>query len=583
MSFLKNFFALNKSGNGKFIYNFLLSLSISLFIFAPDYTLLLLGKISFVKNTPIIIALFLFSFLLAFSGKILQTILVLFILVIQIMNVGYLVYSGMQIGPTEIDLAFYEKGDVLMLSNILPFLWLVPVFFVPFGLILFLMIKYRHKMLFSPFCFIVVVLVVIWMFQREYNKSFSRAQPYPSRMTIHNSLNIFPYVITHIGKIENVKIPKEFVKTYDITKVKEDTPRLIVMIYGESTNWVEMKLLNEKLDRNTTPKLIEMFNKDKDRHLAMRAIGSGASTTSAHPLFWNMINTPTDVNKIIMTKKQNIIELAKKNGYKTHFISAQVNKYIEIAGNSPDDVVSAESPLHIKSFQQKHDDHLIELFDKMDLSQGKHFVVLHPYACHTPYDDNWMQRGKDKYRVFNSNRKELGNIKRDEYHNCMLYLDDLLAKLFEMAKEKGADYIFFTPDHSEVISNEDGTPCIDKNCVYGHVAVDEKVIRIPFLAYSKDNFVEMKQSFSKHKITSHYEIGKYLAHLIGYEVVNPLECENDFYVHAPRALGDYQLMKLTRDDDKIIPIFKGVLSEFVAGGYNECGKGDIKTLVQKKK
>lgn len=572
MSFLKNFFALNKSGNGKFIYNFLLFLSISLFIFAPDYTLLLLGKISFVKNTPIIIALFLFSFLLAFSGKILQTILILFILVIQIMNVGYLVYSGMQIGPTEIDLAFYEKGDVLMLSNILPFLWLVPVFFVPFGLIVFLMVKYRHKMIFSPFCFIVVVLVVIWMFQRAYNKSFARTQPYPSRMTIHNSLDIFPYVITHIGKIENVKIPKEFVKTYDITKVKEDTPRLIVMIYGESTNWVEMKLLNEKLDRNTTPKLIEMFNKDKDRHLAMRAIGSGASTTSAHPLFWNMINTPTDVNKIIMTKKQNIIELAKKNGYKTHFISAQVNKYMEIAGNSPDDVVSAESPLHIKSFQQKHDDHLIELFEKMDLSQGKHFVVLHPYACHTPYDDNWMQRGKDKYRQFKSNSSEIGIQKRDEYHNCMLYLDDLLAKLFEMAKEKGADYIFFTPDHSEIISNEDGTPCIDKNCVYGHVAVDEKVIRIPFLAYSKDNFVEMKQSFSKHKITSHYEIGKYLAHLIGYEVVNPLECENDFYVHAPRALGNYQMMKLIRDNDKVLPVFQGNIQEFFEKEKNKCGK-----------
>ena len=66
------------------------------------------------------------------------------------------------------------------------------------------------------------------------------------------------------------------------------------------------------------------------------------------------------------------------------------NKYLEISGNAPDVVISSEDPLHIKSFQQQHDDHLIEIFEKTDLSQGKHFVVLHPYACHTPYDDNCL-------------------------------------------------------------------------------------------------------------------------------------------------------------------------------------------------
>ena len=100
-------------------------------------------------------------------------------------------------------------------------------------------------MYFSPICVVIIITLFCWLFKKGYEKSFSRTQPYPSRMTIHNSLNIFPYVIMHKGKVDVLKVPNEFVKLHEIKKITDKTPRLIVMIYGESTSWVEMKILND--------------------------------------------------------------------------------------------------------------------------------------------------------------------------------------------------------------------------------------------------------------------------------------------------------------------------------------------------
>ena len=537
VNILKRFFVIKKSENSKFIFNFLLFLAITIFVFTPDVFLAITHRATFVINQPIITAIILGCFFLAFSGKIAILLFLLFVLIIQIMNVGYLCYSGMQIGPTEIVLAFEEVGDIK--DSISQYLFLTPIFFIPFALILFLIIKFKNRMIFSPLCFVIFICAIIFVFYNANKKTFAKAQAYPVRLTIHNSLNTFPYVIVKGGKFERVKIPESAIINYKIEKNNQETPRIILLFLGETISWADLKILNEKLDRNTTPNIEKIFNIDNNKHwLKMRAIGSGICTTSAHHLFYNLINTPTDINKITVSKKQNIYELAKQNGYKTHYLANQPNKYLEISGSNPEDVIVNESIAHIKSFQTIRDDHLIELFKKLDLSQGKHFVV--------------------------------------GYHNCLLYWDDLMSQLFEMAKEKGADYIFFTPDHGEMVSNLDGTICSDKKCKFGHCFMDERVVRIPFLAYSKDenNFIKMKEYFTQNQITSHYEISKFIAELFGYKIENPKECKNEFYVHDGRALANYKVIKTIREGDKINVVFRGTINELYEKKMNECGAID---------
>ena len=151
-----------------------------------------------------------------------------------------------------------------------------------------------------------------------------------------------------------------------------------------------------------------------------------------------------------------------------------------------------------------------------------------------------------------------------------------MSQMFEMAKEKGADYIFFTPDHGEMVSNLDGTICSDKKCKFGHCFMDERVVRIPFLAYSKDenNFTKMKEYFTQNQITSHYEISKFIAELFGYKIENPKECKNEFYVHDGRALANYKVIKTIREGDKINVVFRGTINELYEKKMNECGAVD---------
>ena len=116
--------------------------------------------------------------------------------------------------------------------------------------------------------------------------------------------------------------------------------------------------------------------------------------------------------------------MAKENGYKTHWISSQENNNVEYGGIVADNVVTSMG-IHALKIKKEGDWFLLDLFKNLDLSQGKHFVVVQFKTPHLPY--SWNYRGHPEFEKFKAEPAKVSKTSA-EYHNAMLMADELISK-----------------------------------------------------------------------------------------------------------------------------------------------------------
>lgn len=201
-----------------------------------------------------------------------------------------------------------------------------------------------------------------------------------------------------------------------------------VLIIGESERTANMSIYG--YPRDTTPELI----KQKQQLLLFRnAVAAAPVTIMAVPL---AMTADTVEKRDPLKYSDNIINIANKAGYDTHWYSRQGK------GGAHNNVIAGIAMnAHQHEWVDKgYDEALLPLLDEALKKPGKKLIVLHLYGSHEPA----CQRFPANQNVFN------GGSKADDcYDNSVRYTDTLMGKVFRALENTRSSVMYFS-DHGLV-------------------------------------------------------------------------------------------------------------------------------------
>ena len=517
MMFIKRFFI--KSNELSCIrHHIFYTIVLFIMMFVPDVVLNCTGRTNIVINQFIVFLLLLFCALSSFTGCIVKCLTLLSLFLTQIVSVNYVIIAGQQIESFVI-LQALKNIDVVF-DNFSQTWWLILVILLPFVFLVVYSILFRKQFLFSFFSIICVLSIFGYLFyscalSSNQSKSYSK----PTRMIFYNNANIFPYFLTHL-KEKPYKVKSEFTKANDITNNTNKKPNIIVLVLADNIGTDSLSLFNKKLHFNTTPRLSRMINKDKKSFFLSNSISSAFDSNSSLTKLFHLLYTGANVNEIVKKQKQSLFELAKKSGYKTHWIGYDKFSTLEKIGIYADDIKVAFDIRYYNNFAKWQDDYLIDLFRGLELNKGKHFVVIHTKtATKCTKDGDYITNYKHHGEAFAEIKNEQTGIQsvKDSYENSIIYLDYLIESFLEIAKRKNVDYLFFTSSTGIDIDNLRDVKSV-------------KSLNVPFISYTKEqNIGSVEKYFQNIKLTQ-YTFDKYIAWLLGYDITNYYEENDKFYI-----------------------------------------------------
>lgn len=516
----------------RFQYNFIFAVLFTFAAILPDYVMQYSSVHSRVAFDPVFLASFtLFGFFLSLSGRTAFCAVTLFLFVCQIIQLNYMAYSGRPISPVDIHKIFVEFPDIWSSGmGAIKDVWFVtPMLFLTFGGTAYFFFKYRKQLGFSFLALLIVIGAVASKPERASRKTLKHFLPAETRNSIHNSWNTFSYYLVK-GRLlpETPVVPEGTYLPVKAEKINKKTPRIIVFIMGESMSYEHMGLFG--YFRDTTPHLSKM--KKDPNFVYVKGVSSAVSTHSALPIFFDVMNEPGNLD-VLKKDPVNLFRLAKLAGYKTHWISAQdaKNTY-SIGTDSIDDLRTKETTPFL--YEKFREDFLVTRFKDLDLSSGKHFVVLHFRTVHSPYWENYEHRADDfsKYPTEDGSRSErLVNA----YDNAVLYTDSIIHDIFKIFKDKEKkDGVFMmTSDHGQLLG---------QHGLYGHNILKRETVLVPFMLYMEKPDKKIYKELKGKKYITHNEMGELLAGMMGWKINNPNKKNGEFFVHGNDIFTDYPLM-----------------------------------------
>jgi heptose-I-phosphate ethanolaminephosphotransferase len=315
-----------------------------------------------------------------------------------------------------------------------------------------------------------------------------------------------------------VCLDKIAVKKYFPYKVIDSGDKLdksvtIVYIIGESMNYGHMSLFG--YPRDTTPHLRNLS--EDPTFYWTKGISGGTVTMSSCRFMMNIVREP-DNSFFKCANITNLFMFAKSRGFRTFYLSAQTEHLLtSIAGVPYIDVLQTKDSNLAKAKVLK-ERYLHDLLDRQTFDDDRNFIVLHQWCIHAPYNSypSVKQFGGAK------------DLRIDEYDSAMTYNDEIIASLFNrFNKQKhGKFYVIYASDHSELLG---------ENGLFGHGHLVKEGADIPVMIQSNDE-IFMNRIRKIHRI-NHFEIATEVARLLGYEIKNPNEEQDIFYISGPEYSG----------------------------------------------
>lgn len=523
----------------RFKYNLIFAFLFASALILPDYALRFSSvhlRIGF--DVVFFSALAVFGFFLSLSGRAVFLSVSAVLFACQTVQLHYTAYSGRPLNPVDIHKIFSEFPDIWAAgTGDLKDVWFVmPLLLATFGGTAFFFFKYGKRLGFSVFAVAVVLCALAAKPERASRKSLKHFLPAATRNTVHNSLNTFSYYLVK-GRSLPLKavVPQGLYRPVFAKRKEGETPRVVMLVMGESLTFGHMGVFG--YSRPTTPFLSEM--KSNPDFLFAKGVSSAVSTHSALPIFFDLMNEPGNLD-VLKDDPVNLFRLAKKAGYKTHWLSAQDAKNTHSIGVVHiDDLRTSETaPVLFSRFRE---DYLLHLLEKLDLSEGRHFVVLHFRTAHSPYESNYAHR-KPEFSKYPTNGGNRRTRMVNAYDNAVLYTDSIIRRAFEIFKQKEPDGGVFmvTSDHGQLLG-EDG--------LFGHNIFKREAFSVPFIIYMAHSDKKIYDSLKRRQFVSHYRMGTVLADVMGWEIVNPNCRDEEFFIHGNDIFTDYPLMTGTFGKD----------------------------------
>ncbi|MEY6460078.1 sulfatase-like hydrolase/transferase [Neisseria gonorrhoeae] len=191
--------------------------------------------------------------------------------------------------------------------------------------------------------------------------------------------------------------------------------------------------------------------------------------------------------------------------YETYFYSAQAENQMAILnliGKKWIDHLIQPTQLGYGNGDNMPDEKLLPLFDKINLQQGRHFIVLHQRGSHAPYGA--LLQPQDK--VFGE-----ADI-ADKYDNTIHKTDQMIQTVFEqLQKQPDGNWLFaYTSDHGQYVRQD----------IYNQGTVQPDSYIVPLVLYSPDKAVQQaaNQAFAPCEIAFHQQLSTFLIHTLGYDM-----------------------------------------------------------------
>ncbi|MBO6281918.1 MAG: sulfatase-like hydrolase/transferase [Alphaproteobacteria bacterium] len=380
-------------------------------------------------------------------------------------------------------------------------------------------------------------LVVLYMALHKPYRALSHSkgiwyfQPSITRPSLRNSISTFSYFFFRYLPDGYQTLSVEY-KPYTVAPSEKSETENILLIFGESLYAPHLQIYG--YNRETFPLMAQRIKNNSDWKISL-GISGGIATATSSLLFFNGVREPANMNEV-NAKTANLFRLAKQAGFKTYYFSNQESRLTMSYGmKNLDKVVTND--MRLLFFSRYHDEGLAKLLHEVDFSKGKNFVVLHMRSPHSPFENRYKGR-EDEFEKFKpaAESKDKFEYYQNTYDNALLYTDMVINKMVEEFENLNGDKkhsIYITADHGELF-NYDG--------MYGHNNLVIEQAKVPF-------FMKKKNSEDLPSVLSYIQIGKIIAGDFGFNIINPNEEDNVFYIHGNNIDFPYDYIKYRIDDN----------------------------------
>lgn len=474
------------------------------------YAVVLSLNLLLIKNTKIFYTLTISLLLLIFSGFF------------------YYLFFGRYFVGFDIMMLFYESEDIFIgfISSFFSYWYLFVIMIIAFFGIYYIR-KLSKGLLKSNWYILIFTIVLSVIPYRIYKVGSEYSLPNSVHYMYFNNLKSFFSFFIDVLPRSNRQL-KTF-KPYEITKTRDINDKTtVIFIMGESWNPDHFSLFGYK--RDTTPNLNKMV-KDKNFYFN-KALSYSVATRISNSGFFNLQKEPENF-LLQQSKEANLFKFAKQAGFKNTFISAQsLTAFPNIGIEYVDNIFYKDKArLDIHKYG---DWYSIKKLKTIPLTD-KNFIAIQTRLAHSPYKKAYAHYSEvcEKFNDDNIDKRI------NEYDNGIFCLDMFLKEIFDFANGlDGKVYVVMVSDHGELFG---------ENNIWGHCFLDRLVANIPFILWSKNVPNKEFDYIKSLSIPSHYDIGKFVLSLFGYNLKNPNSPENILYVNGMDMTGMEGFKTFKRD------------------------------------
>lgn len=538
----------------KLITNILLAVIGTIVVFLPDYLFALFESYIVPEIDLEYAALICFLCFGLISTKntklIIFTILILAIL--EIIQLSHLAYFGVQIFPRTFGWMFSESKDVIevVIDEAADLVYAPLVVLVPYSLFVTILLFGNQKRLIIPFSYLPIVITISLLAYNLYADEIPRRDCFPDkrRDTFRNVIYASMSYAVHdliVNKVLNSDLKAAQSKLEYKPYVVENKGILhdkltIVVIIGESITHRHMGLFG--YHRDTTPKLNSL--KDNTDFIYKKSVASGVNTYVGFTFFMNLQRDPRNYD-VVLSNRYNLLNLAKKNAFKTVFVSSQTGVAAYMPRRYIDEYLIRDQENIAPLFDRMHDEALLKILSNLDL-ENRNLIILHQRNAHAPYYRNYRHRVNEfeKFSVDDEDRHKRKTL--NTYDNATLYNDSFIYDAIEYVRKNidGSVYMFYTSDHGENLGEEG---------LWGHGMLTPATADIPFLAYSKNGDKEYIERLKSMSTPTHFDIGVLIAELLGYKISDPNTPDGTYYINGKGIAGELDFIKYNKGaGDRIV-------------------------------
>ena len=468
-----------------------------------------------------------FAFFLLFTlvkGSIVRFFVLSFLMILNFFQMAHLSYFGTQILPNEIYLFFVEMHEVVGVVNEELYHILIPLGFTILPLVLGFYCVRKFKTFFE-FKTVQVLLILYFLYNpmRTYITGNTWGRQPSTRelagMNVYLSLSYFMgRILPHkllsnryaVAENESLKLKLEASKNPDWDN--------IIVVLGESLSPHQMSLFG--YERPTTP-FLESLKKHQN-FFASIGISGGVSTDVSVAFFLNL--GYGDAGAIKVSKGEHcLFKSAKKNGFSTHFLSAQSGQQLRyiapyLCSAYLDDYRSLESVSPAtENSNAAIDRHLLPKLEELLKADGKRFIMLHQRGSHGP----WKLRSTPEAIKFTETAVD---ERINDYDNSVVEFDLFWRDLNEiLKKQKSKTLVIYLSDHGEAVG---------RGGRWGHGFLGKYAFEVPMIIQTFNQDLP-KRTFELPKHLTHYNLALFTTNQMGWQTnQNPYTVMQDFVIYG---------------------------------------------------